>query len=273
MPHQSGFRPGWALATCLLLGACVSPSGLGTPRVYGFDNSVSAACRTNPANCPSLTGSASTTGPGHAVATAGYTVDRVLRILDDATKASIAEALKQCAEEARAEVLLRYDGHFKSVGPTADERREWVQDARGRRVTWAMRLGLEMHEVALKCAAERLGRLRPGGFNIEPRYRYDVQTRQRRLVSPEEERALEQSGNSGELLGTIKPDIVLHTGDPLQVQVIYDFKFPCVNTDRMPEWREYAPDHPYEGKLQGDLYQEALSAEAFRVAPYIGVMP
>jgi hypothetical protein len=167
--------------------------------------------------------------------------------------------------------LLRYESQFKGGRPTADECRQWVQDATGRRVTWAMKLGIEMHEVALRCAAEKLGKLRPGGFSIEPRYRYDMQTRQKRLVSPEEERALEQSGNGGELLGSLKPDVVLHAGDPLMVQVIYDFKFPCVDIGRMPDWQDYPPGHPYQGRSQGKMYEEVFSPDVFRVAPHLGI--
>jgi hypothetical protein len=184
-----------------------------------------------------------------------------------------AEALKKCADDARLEVLLRYDGYFKGVGPSPDECQEEVLDGTERRITWAMRLGLEMHEVALRCAEVELGKLRPGGFSLEPRYQYDPETRQPRWIRPDEEQALKKSGNGGELLGTLKPDVVLHSGDPLRVQAIYDFKFPCVNTDQMPKWREYPADHPYEGRNQGEIYKEAFSSGVFRVAPHIGVAP
>lgn len=73
--------------------------------------------------------------------------------------------------------------------------------------------------------------------------------------------------------GTIKPDIVIHEGDPLQVLATYDFKFPCVNLDEMPGWRKYPAGSPYEGNYQNQVYQEALSVEPYRVAPYLGVMP
>ena len=92
-----------------------------------------------------------------------------------------------------------------------------------------MRLGTEMHEVARQCAEEELNKLRPGGFSLEQRYRYDSRTGRKKLVSTAEEQALKDSGNQGELRGTVKPDVVIHSGDPLDVQAIYDFKFPCVN--------------------------------------------
>ncbi|QRK10355.1 hypothetical protein JQX13_09825 [Archangium violaceum] len=40
-------------------------------------------------------------------------------------------------------------------------------DAKGRGVTWAMRLGLEMHEVAMTCAGMKLG----VNFEEQPRWR------------------------------------------------------------------------------------------------------
>jgi hypothetical protein len=261
----------WVIALCAFLGACASHPGFGAPRHYAYDNTVSAACRNNSANCPPLAGEAPTTAPGHAVASAGYTAHQVLRALDEDTQARIAEALKKCAEDARLEVLLRYDGFFKGVGPSPDECKEEVIDRTGRRITWAMKLGLEMHEVALKCAEEVLGKLRPGGFSIEARYQYDPETRQTRWIRPDEEKALRESGNGGELLGSLKPDIVIHAGDPLRVQAVYDFKFPCTNTDRMPKWGQY-DSGPYEGRSQGEVYEEAFAQEAFRVAPHIGVV-
>lgn len=263
----------WVIALCAFLGACASHPGFGAPRHYAYDNTVSAACRNNSANCPPLAGEAPTPAPGHAVASAGYTVHQVLRALDEDTKARIAEALKRCADDARLEVLLRYDGFFKGVGPSPEECQEEVLDGTGRRMTWAMKLGLEMHEAALRCAESELSKLRPGGFSIEPRYQYDPQTRRTRWIRPDEEQALKESGSYGELFATIKPDVVLHAGDPLRAQAAYDFKFPCVNTDLMPKWREYPEDHPYEGRNQGEIYREALSSEVFRVAPHIGVTP
>ena len=135
-----------------------------------------------------------------------------------------------------------------------------------------MQLGIEMHEEALSCAEERLGKLRPGGFSREQRYRYDPRTGRWKLVSREERQALEESGNSGELLGTLVPDLVIHTGDPLQAQEVYDFKFPCVDIDRSPEWGKYPPGHPYADSTQGDMYQLLFGLKPALVAPRWGVI-
>lgn len=266
------FQPVWVLAGCVLLGACAVTPGPDTPSHYSWDTSVSAACRNNPAQCAALTGTPSATGSGHAVATAGYTAHEALRVLDNLTQNSIEEALKKCADEARLAVLLRHSGQFKGASPTAEECREWVKDATGRRITWAQRLGLEMHEAALKCTEERLRELRPGGFSIEPRYRYDPLTGQKKWVSREEERTLEESGNGRELQGTLKPDVVLHAGDPLKVQAVYDYKFPCANTGKVPDWGRYPDDHPYARYDQGRMYKKALGAEPARVTPHWGVI-
>jgi hypothetical protein len=215
-----------ALLALVLQAACVTTSG--TPRGdrYGYDNSVSAACRQNPANCAALSGREAAI---ERMAEAGTTVASIgatLRVLDNLTKTSIEQALAECANLARSEVLLRYPRTFKDPAPDADECNESTVDASGRSVTWAMRLGTEMHEVAARCAQEELSRLRPGGFSVESRYRYDSRTGRWKQVSPEEERALEESGNRGELRGTLKPDVVIHSGDPSNVLAVYDFKFP-----------------------------------------------
>lgn len=260
------------LVGCVLLSGCAVTPRPGGSGQYSFDNSVDAACRQNPKGCADLAIGGVAPHPGITMATAGGTIHRTIRVLDDAMRASIDEALKECANDARSTVLLRYQGRFKAMSPTADECMEQVRDGTGRRVTWAMFLGTEMHKVALKCAEESLNRLRPGGFSLEPRYRFDLETGAKRVVSPEEERALEQSGNSGELKGTLKPDVVLHSGNPLDVEDIYDFKFPCVSRDEPPPWHSYPAGHPYERSNQGQMYREALGVSPSRVAPRLGVI-
>jgi hypothetical protein len=129
-----------------------------------------------------------------------------------------------------------------------------------------MQLGTEKHELALQCAAQKLGALIPGRFSLEQRYRYDRQSRRTELVSPEESRALRQHGCWDELQGTLVPDVVIHTGNPLLVQAVYDFKFPCPSGNK-PRWNSYPRGHPYYESNQGAMYQEALGVEPFRVAP------
>ncbi|OJT23963.1 hypothetical protein BO221_16750 [Archangium sp. Cb G35] len=196
----------------------------------------------------------------------------VLAVLDNETRVSIERALTDCAEFARSEILLRYPTTFKGPAPDANECNQETVDAQGRNVTWAMRLGTEMHEVARQCAEEELNKLRPGGFSLEQRYRYDMQTGHKKPVGAAEERALIASGNQGELKGTLKPDVVLHSGSLLDVQAVYDFKFPCVNTDKAPVWNKYPKGHPYSGYDQGTMYEMAFKSAVARIMPRLGVI-
>lgn len=103
-------------------------------------------------------------------------------LLDAETKVRIEDALKECAEQARSEVLLR---RFGGRSPTPEDCREQVGvDSKGERVIRAMQFGQEMHEIAFRCVRERLGKLLPGGFSVEPRYRYDQRTGTTTLISP-----------------------------------------------------------------------------------------
>jgi hypothetical protein len=167
---------------------------------------------------------------------------------------------------------LRHQGDFEEPSPNADECNRPAKNARRKGMTWAMQLGVEMHEEALKCADERLGKLRPGRFSLEQRYRYDSREGRWKLVSREEERLLEETGNGGELLGSLQPDVVIHAGDPLGVQEVYDFKFPCVNSDGIPEWTPYPKGHPYAGMDQGTVYGKVLARKPARVVPRLGVI-
>ncbi|MCY1076485.1 hypothetical protein [Archangium lansingense] len=264
--------PRVAWMVLVLQAACITPVGVQRGDGYSYDNSVSAACRQNPANCPALAGKEAAFEPVRQAGTAGLSVAVVLAALNDEARSSIEQALTHCVELARSEILLRYQTAFKGPSPDANECNQWTVDAQGRRVTWAMRLGTEMHEVARQCAEEALNKLRPGGFSLEQRYRYDRQTGQKKPISTEEERALVESGNQGELKGTLKPDVVIHSGSLLDVQAIYDFKFPCVNTDVAPHWTKYPEGHPYSGYDQGAMYEMAFGSNVARIIPRLGVV-
>jgi hypothetical protein len=182
----------------------------------------------------------------------------------------IEQALGECANLAHAEVILRL---MKGRKPTPEECREQVgKNAQGEPITRAMQLGEEMHRVALKCAQERLTKLRPGGFSIEPRYRYDLHTKKTTLVSSEEATALLSRGRGSELRGTLVPDVVIHAGNPLRAEEVYDFKFPCVDPESRPPWRRYPPGHPHQDLSQGAVYKDALGREPRRVVPGDGII-
>jgi hypothetical protein len=256
----------------VLLTACTTPVGAHRGDSYSYDNSASAACRQNPANCAALSGKEAAYEPVLQAGTAAASAAAVMAVLDTEARISIERALTDCANMARSEVLLRYPKAFRGPAPDANECNQGTVDAQGRSVTWAMRLGTEMHAVARQCAEEELNKLRPGGFSLEQRYRYDSRTRRKKLVSITEEQALKDSGNQGELRGTVKPDVVIHSGDPLDVRAIYDFKFPCVNADDIPDWDSYPDGHPYQGMKQGEIYQRILGHEPARITPRWGVI-
>jgi len=194
--------------------------------------------------------------------------------LDRLTRESIEEALAECADFARSEVLVWHRADFVNGRPTATECKQLSTDPKYKGKTWAQQLGIEMHEEARKCAEAELKNLVPGRFSLEQRYRYDSATKQKKPVSAEYEKALVESGNSGELKGSLVPDVVIHTGDLSAVQDVFDFKFPCSNDERVPGWDSYKPDHPYHGKNQGEMYREAFGGELLpaRVSPRWGII-
>jgi hypothetical protein len=261
------------LTACALLTACVTPQG--APRQYAQTiDSPSNGCRQAPALCRPQPGEQMAaippvSGPQATllgIAAAG----RAIQIVIDATlEGRIRQALKECADQARMNVMYK---HFQR-SPTREECLEVVEyDAQGQPITRAMLLGREQHEVALACAEKRLKQLKPGGFTLSPRYRYEPTTGETQFISPEHVKTLLDQGRAAELLGTIEPDLVIHLPDhPLSVQLVFDFKFPCVNGGQTP-WREYPKGHPYAGLTQKEIYLRILSDKVFRVLPHWGVL-
>jgi hypothetical protein len=246
---------------CLALGACVPGMQLQAPLLSGID-SPSAICRNSLSGCLALY--------GKEVDSAGLVLNAVLAHQE---RADLERALTECADLARSEVLLRHQGDFQQLSPTAEECNQLAKGARRRGTTWAQQLGVEMHEAALGCTEARLNALRPGRFSREPRYRYDSRVQQWKQVSKQEERALEESGNRGELRGSLVPDVVIHSGDPLHAQAVYDFKFPCVNTDSAPTWDKYPSGHLYEGRTPKAMYELLFTnVKILRIVPRLGVV-
>jgi hypothetical protein len=264
-----GFR--WLLASSMFLVACVSTPGRGVPSHYALD-SLSNSCLKNPAYCATLTGKDSTTV--QAVGTAVASGAAVLAVLDKTQAEHIQEELVDCANMARSEVLIRHRAQFENPTPSDAECRQWTTDAQGRSVTWAMRLGSEMHDVALQCTQGKLNGLRPGGFSLEPCYRHDLLTGQTTFISCEQVQELLANGCSSDLRGTIRPDVVIHSGNPLQVLAVFDFKFPCVNLngDQESKWRRYPEGHPCHPFNQKQIYEKALGPEPLMLVPRWGVL-
>ena len=238
-----------------------------------FTDSATNSCRQSPALCAKVPGEQPVlplTGLAGVAASAGITGQVVLRVLEASTQARVDVVLKECADLARSEVLFR---HLGNRSPTSAECNEVVsRDARGKPVTRAMQLGQLMHLDALKCAEDGLNVFLPGRVSREQSYPNHPHTGRLSPGSPEERQALLRQGRSCELLGSLVPDVVIHTGNPVEAEAIYDFKFPCVNGADVPPWREYPSGHPHAGHKQGEVYQQAFNANVSRVAPRWGVV-
>ncbi len=225
-------------------------------------DSATAACQRNPAYCASVAGEEAVVPLGvraAQVAAAG----RAWQVLDKVTTAALDEILVECARRADEEVNRRELG---GKSPTKAQCDEQVGGTRENPVTRAMTLGRAKHELATQCAEEKLGSAYPGRFSLQQRYRLNPKTRQLELVSHETEVGMLKQGASGQLAGTVVPDVVIHTGNPLQVQGVYDFKFPCPVTNP-PSWRHYPPGNPLRVKDQGAAYEQVLGPIPKRVTP------
>lgn len=251
------------LAVSALLLACGSAG-------YTVDSATSA-CRQNPIYCTRVMGEETVVPTavkgGAELASAAAT----LYVLSDKTKTDIESALKRCADQADEQVNRR---HFGGKSPSRSQCQEEVEKDpcdKNKRLTRAMQLGREKHRLALQCTAKELSGLIPGRFSLEQRYRGDPQTGKKELVSPEEARTLLKQGCGAELEGTIVPDVVIHSGDPLEVQAVYDFKFPCPETNS-PTWRAYEQG-PFAGSTQGKIYFGILNVVPKLVAPLREIIP
>jgi hypothetical protein len=266
-------RQRWYLVlVSVLLGACASGgTGRGASRGYAQSlDSATSACRQNPAYCTAVAGEEAVVplATRTQAARVGASLAGALKVFDE-QKEKLEQILKTCVEQASAEVNLRwFNGN-----PTAAQCAEQVGvDAKGKPIKRAMTLGTEKHQAALRCIQEHLSTERPGGFSLEQRYRYDRKSNEFSLVSEKEAQALLRQGRGDELKGTLRPDVVIHTGDPLRADAIYDLKFPCPGSNQA-RWHDYPEDHPYFQRHQGEVYRDALRVMPFRVAPGWGVVP
>ncbi|WP_164013787.1 hypothetical protein [Pyxidicoccus trucidator] len=192
-------------------------------------------------------------------------------LTSDLAVVEFQERLVECARLAERRVNA---SHFGNRAPTRQECGEEVEvDGCGARVTRAMQLGQQKHEVALQCAREALEELWPGQFSLEQRYRYYPNARMLESVSREEEARLIAQRCTRELWRTIKPDLVLHAGGNLLRSLLtLDFKFPCPDTNE-PRWTRYGKTSAYFGFDQREIYKEALGGEALMISPQTGVTP
>lgn len=256
-------RPSWSTVAVLMLWGMGCAGRRGTPGGYAqATDSATAACQRNPAYCASVAGE-ETVVPLQIRAAQVATAGKAWKELGELAEASLKEALKECAQKADAEVNRK---EFGGKSPTRAQCDEQVGGTRENPVTRAMRLGSAKHELAIRCAEEVLGSTYPGRFRLQQRYRLNPQTQKLELITHEAELAMLRQGAGSQLAGTIVPDVVIHTGDPLQVQAVYDFKFPCPETNKS-SWRRYPPNNPHGVSDQGAAYHKLLGEPPSLVTP------
>lgn len=256
------------LATAWLSG-CVAPGRPG-PGHYAWDNSLSAACRQNPAYCAAPAGEepflspSLVTGLTVAASTAGATAVTVLEF-NDQEREAIEQVLLRCAQEAERTVNRRVLGEDRP--PRRDECRKLVQDEFGNQLSQAALWGREKHKQALPCVLRELGPRFPGRILIEQRYRYYKGADHLELVTREQEQRLLAQGRLHELQRTFAPDIVIiFDGNAFWIQAVYDFKFPCPDTNT-PQWNSYPDTSAFRGSTQDKVYRDALKVDPVIVTP------
>ena len=265
-------RPLLFLVAAVLLVSCTvgrSRSRRDSPLYQDF-STFSATCTKNPAGCAEAFGTSSGLG-GVVKATAAVVVGTtviVQEVVDLAVVAKADQVVKECADLARSEVLIR---NFGGKTPTAEDCNQMVRMPTGEQIPRYLWFGREMHRVASDCVRRSLGKILPGRFSVEQRYRFDAQTKKATVVTAAEEAAIMRDGRFGELRETIVPDLVMHKGDPRFVEAVYDFKFPCADLEGW-SWREYPNGHPYQGQDQRRVYLDALGQNPAAVVPRLGVM-
>ncbi len=135
--------------------------------------------------------------------------------------------LKECVAQAHADVNESYqqqvggmrfaNGRFPS---DAECLRIVGLDEAGEGVTLAQELGKLKHAATFTCIKQRLPPGLRENFTIEPRYKLDPEVNGPVLI------------NRG--LDTLHPDFVVHgTRNAIDVQCVYEFKFPCLSAQKL----------------------------------------
>ncbi|RKH06054.1 hypothetical protein [Corallococcus carmarthensis] len=263
----------WWLCCFLLWTACAGPE-VRAPRSYSqvAMDSATAGCLRSPA-CASQVGQDAILPWLSRAAVRAAEAAAVMRLWEAAEVARVEHVLVECAKQANREVNDRMLGPGRRTSREICEQK--VVDANGREMTRAVQLGNAKHAAALECVQRELGATDAGRFSLEPRYLRDAKTGRTRWLDPEEVARWLAAGQFFLLTGTIAPDVVLHAlGNPLKVQRIYDFKFPCP-VSNFPRWDPYPEGHPFAPKEQGEIYQQLLESEQTPqlISPNFGVTP
>ncbi|RKG91327.1 hypothetical protein D7V88_09460 [Corallococcus terminator] len=178
-------------------------------------DSATNACLRNPA-CYTQTGSDTILPWVGRAARAAAAAHAAQRVLEAADVARIEYLLVECAKKAHFKINEREYGEGKSPDD-AECMRQVGKDKAGDPIPRQAELGRMKHERAFKCVQQEILRLFPENISIEPRYGPNGKPGGYSLTN--------------RWTGSMKPDVVTHaTGQPGQVQCVYDFKFPCMKS-------------------------------------------
>ncbi|XXF77604.1 hypothetical protein P2318_31810 [Myxococcaceae bacterium GXIMD 01537] len=260
-------RPSLPWLVALLLSGCATRSA---PRTYAqATDSATSGCLRNPSCYTQVGNEAPLPWLSQSVRALG-TATAALRLLEAADLARVEQVLTECARNAHFEVNERELGEGQR--PTKEQCARVLRRENGQDVTLAMELGRLKHEAAIACVRAKLGPLFPDNVSVNPHYKLDASGRWR-LLDPAQAEQWRREGLFGLLLGVLIPDVVVHaSGNPLQGQRVYDFKFPCL-PDNRPRWRPYPNNHPHSPARQDDKYKEAtgIVGRPSFVSPQFGI--
>jgi hypothetical protein len=250
----------------LLLAGCATDlsatrmpgSSSGAPGHYAqTTDSATAGCLRNPACYTKLAGEEATIPWLSRAEDAAHAAITLARLLEGAEIKLVEQALLDCAQQANKKINAE-DEELRGQEPTREQCRQVVRMEGDKEVTRAMDLGAKKHEEALDCVREALAERFAQNVSVEPTYQKDSKTDLWRWVEPEQVKEWLQLGLKSALWGALVPDIVIHaSGNPNQIQRVYDFKFPCPS-DKGPSWRIYTKGQPHFPKDQKEMYRDAL---------------
>jgi hypothetical protein len=254
------------LPVLLLLAGCVTGvparstpgSSHGTPGYYAQStDSATAGCLRNPACYTTLPGEEAIIPGLSRAADAARAAATLATMLEGADIKLVEQTLVDCAQQANKKINAE-DEELQGREPTREQCKQVVRMEGNKEVTRAMELGNKKHEEALDCARKAFAGRFTQNVSVEPTYQKDPKTGLWRWIAPEQVKEWLQLGLTSALWGALVPDIVLHaSGNPNQVQNVYDFKFPCPSTKK-PSWRRYDKGQPHFPKDQKAMYRDAL---------------
>ncbi len=250
------------LSVLVVLAGCATHvsttrSGVGSTGASHYalaSDTATAGCLRNPA--------CYTTPPGEEAvipwlsnaASATRSATTMAMLLTDAQLQLIEKTLTECAQAANQKVNQE-DEALKGREPDREECRKVVRREGNMDVTRAMELGTQKHDKALECARKAFEGDLAKYVRVEPTYQKDLNTGLWRFIDPQQVKEWLQLGLTAQLWGALVPDIVIHaSGNPNQVQRVYDFKFPCPPSNE-PRWGQYSPAQPHHPNTQGKMYE------------------